>query len=108
MSEHTPTPWAAVRCERADGRYMRSIIGSLAIEPNIDPDGTFHDTGATVCTIYHEANAEHIVRCVNAHEELIAALEQAYDLLGDGSNLVWCHIDARIRSALACARGETP
>lgn len=61
MIKHTPTPWIIFR--RPDTNYISIDSG----------DGR-------VCRIYmhyanQEANAEHIVKCVNVHEELVEALK---------------------------------
>lgn len=64
MSKHTPTPW------RVDGRQ---IIGTN--------DRGFEDVLAEMLkwsepyTSTQQANAEHIVKCVNAHDELIGELQ---------------------------------
>jgi hypothetical protein len=58
MTEHTPTPWMVEATARAF--YIAAGESELVGSTTID------DTG--------KANAEHIVRCVNLHDELVAAL----------------------------------
>lgn len=58
MNEHTPTPWGAVKYES----------GWALIGPTSD------DKIARVEKTNGHANAAFIVRAVNAHEELLAAL----------------------------------
>ena len=59
MSKHTPTPWKVNRL--ADG--------------HIDIDGIGQNALAHLQT-NQEANAAHIVKCVNAHDALREALER--------------------------------
>jgi hypothetical protein len=55
---HTPNPWLA------------DVDGGLMVE-NDDPDQPPCELGK----LHFPADAAHIVRCVNAHDELVAALE---------------------------------
>ena len=70
MSEHTPTPWATkeemIHAEDGDGRTIATM--------------NHHQRG------HNDADAEFIVRAVNAHDKLLAVLE---DLLDD----VYCVVD---------------
>lgn len=83
---HTPTPWAA--------------LSSGAIVPEIDRSGDYcRDGGVVLARTYmrstrpsgteqeaqleKEANAAHIVRCVNSHDALVAALEDLARFNGD-------------------------
>jgi hypothetical protein len=64
VSKHTPTPWAAygtTLSTRAEG--PRSLIGTT------DPLRHHEEEEQNA------ANAAHIVKCVNAHDELVAALK---------------------------------
>jgi hypothetical protein len=66
-TNHTPTPW----------RVTTTAYGRPLIESS---DGT------EICKLFSYnsegyATADHIVRCVNAHDELVAALEYALSLL---------------------------
>jgi len=65
MAEHTPTPWVwdgACQLRDADGHGFQSVsrMGS-------------HPT---------DANMEHIVHCVNMHDELVEALYNLHVLYG--------------------------
>lgn len=73
---HTPTPWMTQRCgELAPNDLM--IVADLGKRP----DGVqLISTVAKAMSIRQtpedtKANAEFIVRCVNAHDELVAALK---------------------------------
>lgn len=61
-------PWhVAVHPENNNIKYIRF------------DSGEFHKE---VCTLYSsnsKANAEHIVKCVNAHDDLVSALREAID-----------------------------
>jgi hypothetical protein len=92
---HTPTPWRVTDADCCtDGDDVKATI--LA------------DSGRLICHIDRdyrapaEANAAHIVRCVNAHDELIAALRYALDCAerGDVTDM------QPVRDALARAKGE--
>jgi hypothetical protein len=71
-TKHTPTPWKAIRSS-----------SFWDIDPVNRKDGDPHSIG-NVCssdpddsTGLQEANAAFIVKCVNAHDELVKALESA-------------------------------
>ena len=68
MKKHTPTPW---KSEKATNSF-------LGINRNV-PVGSRY----TFRTIGHDAvaqaNAEHIVRCVNSHDALVEALGDISD-----------------------------
>lgn len=66
-TQHTPTPW----------RYFKqgdSTRFHITATPKGSPGSRFTDF-ATV-DISHEADAAHIVRCVNSHDALVEALER--------------------------------
>jgi hypothetical protein len=61
--QHTPTPWMLdphFVLRDADGEWVTRLNTSRRHDNKHDPEA--------------EANAEFIVRCVNAHDELVAAL----------------------------------
>jgi len=67
--EHTPTPWKVY------------LYGGVQIGQE--------DTGEAVCSMWGdkqegEANAAHIVKCVNMHDELVEALRKCGMLLEHG------------------------
>lgn len=76
MSEHTKTPW---------DYYVATMGGddSAVIHPQGEPDDY------RICTVFDEAgkgtspeaNARHIVHCVNSHERLVAQLEEAKEFM---------------------------
>lgn len=71
MSAHTPTPW------RVDGADIVSP-SECAVVATVQWCGEGRDGES-------EANAAHIVRCVNAHDELVAACQLAFKR-GEGNN----------------------
>lgn len=68
-AEHTPLPWAN------EGGYLtHHLRGQVPVRPSAhpystDPGGACHDEAV--------ANAAKIVKCVNAYDGLVAALERA-------------------------------
>ena len=67
MAEHSPTPWVVDEFDDDNGfQTIRIADGS----PNGDTESQ------PVATAYGDANAEHIVRCVNLHDELIDFVER--------------------------------
>lgn len=66
--EHTPTPW---RADRGDSVTIRSGKEAVAY---VD-DAIYRNRQMT------RANRAFIVQCVNAHSELVAALQKAIDRL---------------------------
>jgi N-dimethylarginine dimethylaminohydrolase len=81
--EHTPTPW-----DKLNGVFTPE-------------DGYFsmiQTPDKCIANVFEEANAAHIVKCVNMHDELVEALKEAGDViesyhkstgidLGDASNM---------------------
>ena len=74
MSKHTPTPWRYV------SRNRYGVIGlknRIQFEIGPAPEGT--RSGAPIADICDqpnaEANADHIVHCVNTYPDLVKALE---------------------------------
>lgn len=69
---HTPTPWSVKECDKT------AIID---VNGNVILDTAFSD--------FHledddKPNAAHIVKCVNLHDELVAALKKCGMLLEHG------------------------
>jgi len=85
--EHTPTPWYNI----ANDIYHESEYGSDPIA-SVCGECSFNQD---------QANAAHIVKCVNMHDELVEALEDAIQLLQMAGYSTVEH-----RAALAKARGE--
>lgn len=66
---HTPTPWFVYCAEIKSVANPRKVI--------CDPWDAYEDNGTRrrlLSIDEREANAAHIVRCVNSHDELVAAL----------------------------------
>ena len=79
---HTPAPWERVaNCIRTP--YSRRDITG-------DVEGGFLIAECSILGLDGSANADHIVRCVNVHYELVAALEvialNSADILAGGPN----------------------
>jgi Tat protein secretion system quality control protein TatD with DNase activity len=88
MTAHTPTPWGIPVADHTNSQY--DIFGD-------------HWELAAKCS--DRDNALHIVRCVNAHDELVAALRKIENLHASGDVNVWadrlcCAINTA-RAALA-------
>jgi len=90
MTEHTPTPW------RLEPTYGTQIYASRIGGCNmVKIDMLVADMRGWGCLKYHgedkafaeqQANAKHIVHCVNMYDELVEALENSlkqYNLLKD-------------------------
>lgn len=70
--EHTKTPWGI---EEANGHIL---VGPTDGKKVIDTVTFFHIKNLTAhARVRHRANAAFIVQCVNAHDELVEALEAA-------------------------------
>lgn len=76
---HTPTPWTfRPEAKDEDGEpAFFSIYDSRGREVANTAGGNFP-------TNIEKRNAEHIVRCVNAHDELVAALRDAIRVMDEG------------------------
>lgn len=108
MSEikHTPTPWKVVK-----NMSWEDVHGNTPTKDEKNLMGFVGGDGSRICWFgdssnYYptegdepnEANAAHIVKCVNMHDELVEALKEAGDViesyhkstgidLGDASNM---------------------
>jgi hypothetical protein len=69
-NQHTPTPWAT------DGRF----VFAEDTPPPLPAISEVFDFSKELILPSGEANAHHIVHCVNLHDELVAALEAAHQL----------------------------
>lgn len=92
--KHTPTPWyydqeeAEIRCEERD-----YLIANIEPQDITEPEDLF--------------NGEHIVKCVNAYEGLVAALRECMDFMPNkGTNIISWQVYQRAKEALKAA-GET-
>jgi hypothetical protein len=77
-TKHTPTPWHAISqgtahfISQASDEEFRFAIAKVF-------EQTYHPDGPSAAWHEAKANAKHIVRCVNAHDELVAALQSIKD-----------------------------
>lgn len=77
MSKHTPTPWSLNKVEN----YIESKEGGLIAivrTGGLDPLENYD--------MKIKANATHIVKCVNLHDELVKELELRVSELGERMN----------------------
>ena len=74
--QHTPTPW------NYDSTWAL-IMGPKGEEIGAIHAGSTKD-GARVRTLEAKANAEFIVRAVNAHDDLVALLKELHGVLDGG------------------------
>lgn len=93
-AKHTPTPWTLnaerEKIEDADGEFVTRLSLSRYHDDRTDPIA--------------EANAAFIVRCVNAHDDLVRELREAREELGElvqcrhSSDLCNCNEHCRLRN----------
>lgn len=97
MSEHTPTPWHT---------------GGIGNHIVFDSDGY----AVANATVFHgkqedgesAANAAHIVKCVNSHGALVAAVKAAKEQLADIFQFEedWKELREQLNAALALAEPQ--
>lgn len=103
MAEHSPTPW-----------YVHDLTNVMSSEelPHqlmalvAETDMGF--TGEEDKQERWEANAEHIVRCVNAHDDLVAMLDRVNRFMGgehEDDDKGWIELHIAVYEALQKARG---
>jgi hypothetical protein len=68
---HTPTPWKVTNLRSRPNQSFRIAASGIGVAETIED----HDI------VDGLANAEHIVLCVNAHDDLVAALANLMDQL---------------------------
>jgi hypothetical protein len=90
---HTPTPWSA------SGSIIRSEKGFGIADT--DP----MNNGASEVDI---ANAAHIVRCVNSHDELVDLLREVEEIVGSWGPEEEPSWLLRVRSILNKLKGDQP
>ena len=74
MSKHTPTPW--VVCKHDDnGEVVVRSVPDQGIVANCQCDSYAFDDQTNVDEAW-AANAYLIVKCVNAHDELVAIVQE--------------------------------
>ena len=100
--KHTETPWKTDNFKYFEGLNTRIIAGKEGDETYIGLIEGNNDSDKI-----NEANAEFIVRCCNAHEKLVEALQIAFDLIdGNDGALALPEEVKQIKQALAQAKGE--
>lgn len=107
-TQHTPTPWIV------DERVGVTILAQKhinAIGLSWEPEVASCHLGIGLEWDEQEANAEFIVRAVNAHEDLVAACQRVLDVLQDGSidyddQTVIEDMHDTLKNALAKAKGN--
>ena len=99
MTKHTPIPWRVA--DKSLG-----LMGILRVQnKDVDICNVFNDK-----SVNSEANAKHIVKCVNMHDELVEALDKMINHTGietEKQYLKW-HIKAEevLEKAKEKMRGE--
>lgn len=74
--KHTPTPWSI-----GNDKYKRPTYIKGTVNGNYQRICQTLSTPSTNTSEQRIANAAHIVKCVNAHDGLVAALKQAYSAM---------------------------
>lgn len=103
---HSPLPWTQSHCAGADGFWRTQVrdsngqtLADLWWAPKPEVNG--------VIGTYQGANAELIVRSVNAHHALLAALkEMVARFYRDGGALLTADAVVRAEAAIAKAEGQ--
>jgi hypothetical protein len=100
-AKHTPTPWTADGFDVECG--LTTICTTYPDAHGIEPYGVDNNQIA-------EANAAHIVRCVNSHAALVAALEHIASMDDESDEWDGAARYHRVRGiaadALKAAKGE--
>lgn len=108
MSKHTPTPW------REYGYSDRSNMGAPILIHS--ESQAVKNSGTAIVSVYgsensadlqkradeRDANARHIVHCVNHHDELVAALEAVQQAQRSGT---YAEAFAAVDAILAKVKG---
>jgi len=107
MPEHTPTPW--VRREKLPVDPLDRAQWYIYRAEESD------DTNPFICTAATDADSEFIIRAVNAHDALLAALEELSKGMWEGTSpddystpRVRGSQVRQARAALALAKGGEP
>ena len=109
--EATPRPWVARANDDVDDEGVCSWEIFHAPVPNMWERHSIYRVDRGDFHALDQANAELIVRSVNAYDGLVAALEAAYQHMTGAENsrcicgIPW-DVDTQVRAALAAARGE--
>ena len=107
MSKHTKTPWEIFKHAPLSGVLPTTwhiVNGVLPTTWHIVKHDPSNGDLIPICHAQRELIAEHIVKCVNLHDELVRTLEAAEKVIGDQrGNYEAC---SKIRAAIKKARGE--
>ena len=110
-NEHTPTPWMVSK--EQDNQYVIRHPGEkwdlatcwfprAAVREGDKDSEAFWDA----LRDEQDANAAHIVKCVNSHDALVEALREVVSDIDAGCAAVRLDLVAKARAALAAARGD--
>lgn len=115
MGEHTPTPWATEYRKGQNSFYGQDIYEAATGETIATAAWYPVALSDTHTTTNREANAAFIVKAVNCHDDLVAALEEARSAVeyayrgtdsGTPDERKFSHTAEVIRAALA--KAEAP
>ena len=98
--KHTKTPWKVFYAKSNDDLIIG--VGEETGEGIIASNGSFWGTDSEA-----KANAEHVVKCVNAHDELLEALERAKGYLKTSKNARQSGAYEQVLTAIKKAKGES-
>lgn len=110
-TKHTKTPWKVTEDSTIIGSVTRNVIAECCGYSDKASNGDYASIIEKQGT--REANAAFIVRAVNAHDDLVAALEAAVryvddvseaTIFGDNDHADYDLLD-ELRTALAKAKG---
>ena len=115
MAEHTPTPWVVDEDPLEDKGYKTLITipekngfqGTSIAYVNHNWNDADHGE-RRISWAEAEANARHIVHCVNVHDDLVKALESILKVRVEGWENIWAgsnRCQDIARAALARAKG---
>jgi len=111
MTEHTTTPWKSWEDPFTARLHIEGDSTQIAVMSSelemLDPEDSSPDEREQARNTV-DANAEFLIRAVNCHHELLAALKQTLDALYNEttkSNSVWISTTKHMASA-AIAKAE--
>tara|TARA_R110000868_G_scaffold151523_2_gene376051 strand:+ start:499 stop:807 length:309 start_codon:yes stop_codon:yes gene_type:complete len=100
---HTKTPWQVAAQGKIEGLNFAGCRVKSIVQHSDSAAGSIT---TTVAEIIGEDDAAHIVRCVNSHDALVAALELVLEYRVPKINPLSDAAILSARAALALARGE--
>lgn len=99
-AKHTPAPWKVFYATNNDQLIIG--VGQETGEGIIASNGSFWGTDAEA-----KANAEHVVKCVNAHDSLLDALELVKSQLEKDYITMTNDVEGAVYDAIKEAKGES-